>query len=141
MWSCEHRALSNLLPFYQNVLGFELTQREDGSRFAQLRAGAAIVDMLEHRGTPTDDPESPARKNERNMDHFALRLESFDEEALRQHLVSIWESMRASCGETTGRRGTTRFTYRTPRATKSNLRGGRSLRTATPDHCDLNGGN
>ena len=83
------QSIENLLPFYQNVLGFELTQREDGSRFAQLRAGAAIVDMLEHRGTPTDDPESPARKNERNMDHFALRLESFDEEALRQHLAQF----------------------------------------------------
>ena len=80
------QSIENMLPFYNDVLGFELAQRQAGGKFAQLRAGTAIVDMLEHRGTPTDDPDSPARNSERNMDHFALRLESFEEEELRQHL-------------------------------------------------------
>ncbi len=81
------QSIENMLPFYRDVLGFELALRQEGGKFAQLRAGAAIVDMLEHRGTPTDDPDSAARDNERNMDHFALRLESFEEEKLRQHLA------------------------------------------------------
>ena len=83
------QSIENMLPFYHDVLGFELAQRQEGGKFAQLRAGTAIVDMLEHRGTPTGDPESPARNSERNMDHFALRLESFEEEELRQHLAGF----------------------------------------------------
>ena len=42
--------------------------------------------MVKRRGTPSDDPESSVRKNERNMDHFALRLEEFEEDSLREHL-------------------------------------------------------
>jgi glyoxylase I family protein len=79
-------SIEKMLPFYCNVLGMELTQQNSDGKFAQLRAGTAIVDMLKCRGTPSDDPDSSARKNERNMDHFALRLESFVEDDLRKHL-------------------------------------------------------
>ncbi len=81
--------IEKMLPFYCDVLGFELTQQNENGKFAQLCAGDAIVDMLKRRGTPSDDPESPARKNERNMDHFALRLEAFEEENLREHLAQF----------------------------------------------------
>jgi glyoxylase I family protein len=83
------QSIEKMLPFYCNVLGFELAQQTENGRFAQLRAGTAVVDMLKYRGTPSDDPDSPARNDERNMDHFAVRLESFEEEQLREHLAQF----------------------------------------------------
>lgn len=83
------QSIEKMLPFYCDVLGFELTQQNEDGKFAQLCAGNAIVDMLKRRGTPSDDPESTARKNERNMDHFALRLEAFEEDSLRDHLAQF----------------------------------------------------
>ena len=44
------QSIEKLLPFYRDVLGFELVQWHAGSKFAQLRAGVANVDLLQYRG-------------------------------------------------------------------------------------------
>ncbi len=43
----------------------------------QLRAGRSLIDLIE---APEKDREGA------NMDHFALRIEPFDEAAIRAHL-------------------------------------------------------
>jgi glyoxylase I family protein len=64
------------------VLGctVERHQREIG--LLQLRAGNSLIDLVEAGGTSTLDPQS------RNMDHFCLRVEDYDEAAIRAHLGS-----------------------------------------------------
>lgn len=63
--------------FYCRVLGCREERRVERIGLVQLRAGAALIDRVP--GAPGPAP---------NMDHFALRIEPFDEAALRAHLAS-----------------------------------------------------
>ena len=65
--------------FYCDVLGCREERRIESIGLVQLRAGASLIDLI-----PADaHPGSAAG----NMDHFALRIEPFDEAALRAHLA------------------------------------------------------
>ncbi len=66
------------LRFYRDVLGCHEERRVASIGLIQLRAGASLIDLLPADGAP--DAEAG------NMDHFALRIEPFDETALRAHL-------------------------------------------------------
>jgi catechol 2,3-dioxygenase-like lactoylglutathione lyase family enzyme len=71
------------LAFYRDVLGCALEKRDDGIGLLQLRAGASLIDLvpvdgeLGRAGGAAPGPEG------RNVDHFCLRIEPFDEPALR----------------------------------------------------------
>jgi catechol 2,3-dioxygenase-like lactoylglutathione lyase family enzyme len=74
------------IDFYCRVLGCTEERRLDALGLVQLRAGAALIDLV-----PVDSPlgarGGPAAGEEaRNMDHFALALDAFDEQAIRTHL-------------------------------------------------------
>lgn len=75
-----------LTRFYCDVLGcsVEKVQRELG--LTQLRAGRSLIDLLEV-GAKIDRPENGTPGTGRNMDHLCLRIEPFDEPALRAHLA------------------------------------------------------
>ncbi len=66
------------IAFYEGVLGAKVERRSEKFGLVQLRAGRALIDLI----------EAPAGKTTggRNMDHFALRIEPFDEAAIRAHL-------------------------------------------------------
>ncbi len=66
--------------FYCEVLGCREERRAESINLVQLRAGAALIDLILAEGAP--DPGAG------NMDHFALRIEPFYEAALRAHLES-----------------------------------------------------
>ena len=52
----------------------------------QLRAGASLIDLVEV-DSPLGRLGGPAAGEQaRNVDHFALQLDSFDEAAIRAHL-------------------------------------------------------
>jgi glyoxylase I family protein len=78
--------LERMLPFYCDVLGCSVERREDAIGLVQLRAGTALIDLV-----PVDSElgraggAAPGAEG-RNLDHFCLRLEPFDEEAIRAHL-------------------------------------------------------
>ncbi len=80
----EERALG----FYCGVLGCTVERRADGIGLIQLRAGAALIDIV-----PVDSElgrmggAGPGAEGH-NVDHFALRIEPFDEAALRAHLTA-----------------------------------------------------
>ena len=75
------------LRFYCDVLGCHEERRAEAIGLIQLRAGAALIDIvgveseLGRRGGAGPGPEG------RNMDHFCLTIEPFDEAALRAHLA------------------------------------------------------
>ena len=81
-------ALAPMLRFYVDALGCTLERRRDDLGLVQLRAGRALIDLV-----PVDGPlgraggAAPGREG-RNLDHFCLRLEPFDEAALRAHLAA-----------------------------------------------------
>jgi glyoxylase I family protein len=80
--------LERALRFYCDVLGCTPERRSDALGLVQLRAGAALIDLV-----PVDSPlgrlggAAPAEAG-RNLDHFALQLERFDEAELRAHLAA-----------------------------------------------------
>ena len=65
------------IAFYEGVLGAKVERRIEKIGLVQLRAGRALIDLVE---APEKDREGA------NMDHFALRIEPFDEAAIRAHL-------------------------------------------------------
>ncbi len=78
--------LERALRFYCDVLGCTEERRIDALGLVQLRAGAALIDLV-----PVDSPlgrhGGPAPgESGRNVDHFALQLERLDETLLRAHL-------------------------------------------------------
>jgi catechol 2,3-dioxygenase-like lactoylglutathione lyase family enzyme len=77
--------LERSLRFYCEALGCKVERRIDALGLVQLRAGASLIDLV-----PVDSPlgraGGPPPGEGRNLDHFALSLESFDEAALRAHL-------------------------------------------------------
>lgn len=82
------RDLEASLEFYVQVLGCAEVRRVEAAGLVQLRAGAALIDLL-----PVDGPlgragGAPPGRTGHNVDHFALRLERFDEPALRAHLAA-----------------------------------------------------
>jgi catechol 2,3-dioxygenase-like lactoylglutathione lyase family enzyme len=73
--------IDRALAFYCDVLGCREVRRVESIGLIQLRAGSAMIDLIDaHENPPPDGPG--------NMDHFALRLESFDETELRAHLAA-----------------------------------------------------
>ncbi len=73
--------LDRAIAFYCDVLGCREERRVESIGLVQLRAGAAMIDLLDARDNPP-----PAGAG--NMDHFALRLETFDEAEIRAHLAA-----------------------------------------------------
>jgi glyoxylase I family protein len=75
--------------FYCDVLGcyVEREQRELG--LIQLRAGRSLIDLVAIGGPLDRDGATGAKVGARagNMDHLCLRVEPFDGDALKAHLV------------------------------------------------------
>ena len=69
--------LERAIAFYEGVLGAKVERRAEKFGLVQLRAGRSLIDLIE---APEKDSEGA------NMDHFALRIEPFDEAAIRAHL-------------------------------------------------------
>ena len=74
------------LRFYCGALGCVEERRVEALGLVQLRAGAALIDLVAV-DSPLGRLGGPAPGDSaRNLDHFALQLAHFDEAALRAHL-------------------------------------------------------
>jgi catechol 2,3-dioxygenase-like lactoylglutathione lyase family enzyme len=62
--------------FYCDVLGAEHVAWRPEFRMSHLRAGASMIDLV-----VSDQPRQGA-----NLDHFCLRIEPFDQDAIVAHL-------------------------------------------------------
>jgi glyoxylase I family protein len=80
--------LEAALRFYCDVLGCREERRVDDLGLVQLRAGRALIDLVAVGGRLGRAGGAPPGEEGRNMDHLALRIEDFDEAALRAHLTS-----------------------------------------------------
>jgi glyoxylase I family protein len=79
--------LEKMLAFYCGVLGCTVERRQDEIGLIQLRAGGSLIDLV-----PIDSPlgaqgGAPPGREGKNMDHFCLRIETFDEKSLSAHLA------------------------------------------------------
>ncbi len=71
------------IAFYEGVLGAKVERRSEKFGLVQLRAGRSLIDLIE---APAGEPPAGKTTGGPNMDHFALRIEPFDEAAIRAHL-------------------------------------------------------
>lgn len=69
--------------FYEDVLGCRVERRLETPKLVQLRAGAALIDLVE---VPAEASPPEAADRGANMDHFAVRIDGFDAGALAAHL-------------------------------------------------------
>ncbi|MGC1817046.1 MAG: VOC family protein [Casimicrobiaceae bacterium] len=78
--------LDRMLHFYCEVLGCKIERRQDAIGLVQLRAGRSLVDLVPASGPLGRAGGAPPGKAGRNLDHFCLRIEPFDEAAIRSQL-------------------------------------------------------
>lgn len=80
------RDVQRMIRFYGEVLGCPVHRIDERIALVQLRAGRGLIDLV-----PVDSEigraggAAPGREG-RNMDHFCLRVEPWDAEAIQAHL-------------------------------------------------------
>jgi catechol 2,3-dioxygenase-like lactoylglutathione lyase family enzyme len=78
--------LERMLAFYRDVLGCGVERRDDSIGLVQLRAGRSLIDLVPVDGELGRAGGAAPDPNARNVDHYCLRVEPFDEAELRRHL-------------------------------------------------------
>src|SRR5260370_33754070 len=87
--------------FYSAALGGPVEKWQPELGLLQLRAGAALIDLVPLDGKLGREGGAGPGVEGHNLDHFCLRLERFDEAALRAHLAAHG----VECGEVVQRYG------------------------------------
>ena len=77
-----------MLAFYRDVLGCPVERRQDDIGLIQLRAGRSLIDLVPVDGALGRAGGAAPGKEGRNLDHFCLRVEPFDEAAIRRRLTA-----------------------------------------------------
>lgn len=80
------RDYERMIAFYRDVLGCPLEWRRDDLGMAHMRAGRALIDLVDVNGELGKKGGAAPEKEARNMDHLCLQVESFDAEAVMRHL-------------------------------------------------------
>ena len=91
-WSPEEvlrvRDLETMVDFYCRVLGCTVERRQDAIGLFQLRAGQSLIELvpvdgkLGRMGGAAPGPEG------RNLDHFCITLDGYDEAKIRAYLTA-----------------------------------------------------
>jgi catechol 2,3-dioxygenase-like lactoylglutathione lyase family enzyme len=78
-----------MIAFYTDVLGMSVERHLEDIGLIQLRAGRSLLDLV-----PVESPlgskggAAPGTQG-RNLDHFCVRVDPFDEDAIRDRLQSL----------------------------------------------------
>jgi len=81
------RDVERMRRFYCEVLGCSPEREQAELGLFQLRAGNALIDLISIEGKLGAAGGAAPGPEGRNLDHFCLRLESFDEAQIRAHLL------------------------------------------------------
>lgn len=71
-----------MMDFYINVLGASLEKIQEGPGLYQIRVGGSLIDLVPVDGKLGRAGGAAPGKEGRNLDHFCLRVEPFDGEAI-----------------------------------------------------------
>ena len=74
------------IAFYRDVLGCSEERSIEGLGLYQLRAGSALIDLVDIDGQIGRSGGPAAGADGRNMDHFCVRVDPFDAAAITAHL-------------------------------------------------------
>ena len=76
------------IAFYAHVLGCPLEKTQADIGLYQLRAGGSLIDLVSLDGELGRTGGKAPGKEGRNLHHFCLRVDPFDEAAISAHLGS-----------------------------------------------------
>ena len=93
--------LERMLRFYCEVLGCTVQRRRADLGLVQLRAGRSMIDLVPVDGKLGRAGGAAPGAQARNLDHFCLRVDPFDEAAIRIHL----QAHGVDAGEVESRNG------------------------------------
>ena len=93
--------LDAMIRFYCDVLGCTMQKRQDDLGLIQLRAGRSLIDLVPVDGKLGKQGGAAPGTEGRNLDHFCLRIDPFEEGAIRRHL----EAKGVSAGAVESRYG------------------------------------
>jgi glyoxylase I family protein len=93
--------VDKMIGFYCGVLGCTIERRDDALGLIQLRAGRSLIDLVSVEGRLGRAGGASPGKEGRNLDHFCVRVEPFDELAIRRHL----QGHNVEAGEVAARNG------------------------------------
>jgi glyoxylase I family protein len=79
--------LDRMLAFYCDALGCPVEKRQDDIGLIQLRAGRSLIDLVPLTGKLGKAGGAGPGAEGRNLDHFCLRVDPFDEAAIRAQLA------------------------------------------------------
>jgi glyoxylase I family protein len=77
-----------MLAFYCGVLGCALEREQAAIGLTQIRAGRSLIDLVTIDGKLGRMGGAAPGVEGRNLDHFCLTIEGYDEQALRAYLVA-----------------------------------------------------
>lgn len=80
--------LPRMLAFYRDVLGCTDEREQAAIGLYQLRAGASLIDLVTIDGKLGARGGAAPGAGGRNLDHFAIAIQPFDDAALRAHLAA-----------------------------------------------------
>jgi glyoxylase I family protein len=80
--------LDRMLAFYRDALGCPIEKRQDDIGLIQLRAGQSLIDLVPLSGKLGKAGGAAPGAQGRNLDHFCLRVDPFDEAAIRAELAA-----------------------------------------------------
>ena len=75
-----------MIAFYTDVLGMSVERRLDDIGLIQLRAGRSLLDLVPVDSELGRKGGAAPVAHGHNLDHFCVRVDPFDEGALRDHL-------------------------------------------------------
>ncbi len=76
-----------MIKFYSEVVRCPLERSVESAGLYSFRAGSALIDLVPVDSEIGKRGGAAPGKEARNMDHFCLMLEDFDEAAIRAHLA------------------------------------------------------
>lgn len=76
------------LAFYIEVLGCSIKKRNEHYAMIHLAAGSSMIDLVDIAGPLGGKGAGAPDMQRRNVDHFCLRVEPFDEAAILAYLQS-----------------------------------------------------
>ncbi len=78
--------LEAMIAFYTDVLGMSIERRLDDIGLIQLRAGRSLLDLVPVDSALGRKGGAAPGVQGRNLDHFCVRVDPFDEAAIRDRL-------------------------------------------------------
>lgn len=80
------RDIKTMMSFYLDVLNCEIEREVADIGLYQLRAGRALIDLVDMNGVLGEEGGAPPGDEGHNMDHLCLRIEPWDPDAISTHL-------------------------------------------------------